>query len=192
MISCTRMAAMNRTLLLVAGAGVFLGVGALKLGHAGGGWFWVANMSAPWLLLAFSGGAQVCTRSRAIVSGMAVTLVALLAFYAAAGESIDVVASKEWRYIVGGAVTSPLFGALGFAWRQAGRRGRAFPVALLTGAFLAEPFAWFIFEGYLPQPWQIWVVEGAVGAVLALPLIFIRRQSLSLGGDPNGTRSSAP
>jgi hypothetical protein len=152
-------------------AAVALGAGSLLLGRAGGGWFWVANMSAPWLVLAFAGGALSRSWWTAVLAGGTVTAIALAAFYVAAWEPVQQVMSAEWRYLVGGAITGPAFAFLGFAWRSARRRLAIFGAVAIGGAFVLEPLAWTIWERYLPAPDVIWIIEACVGVVLALALI---------------------
>jgi hypothetical protein len=135
----------------------------------------VSAMSAPWLLLPFAFGATALERRRAMLVGLVVTLAALAGYFAltlspwegvSPGRVPDDLAAlldSNLRIIVGGLVTGPLFGALGWRWRA--RRSWS-SAALLAAAFCLEPLA-RLATGRLDGPVLVWGVEVALGACLA-------------------------
>jgi hypothetical protein len=149
-------------------AAVALGGGDLFLGHAGGGWFWVANMSAPWLLIAFAAGSLTRSAWSALAAGGTVTAIALVAFYVCAREPLALVVTAEWHYFLGGALTGPILGLLAFICR------RAAPTPVLRGAIIVgcavvlEPTLLLLWVGSLPNPWIVWIAEAAGGVFLTV------------------------
>jgi hypothetical protein len=76
------------------------------------------------------------------------------------------VTTRGWynpMYILGGVVTGPLFGLLGQRWRV---RRWWVSAAFVAGAICLEPLARFG-AGELMPPAPVWVVEVALGAVVA-------------------------
>jgi hypothetical protein len=132
-------------------------------------------MSAPWLLLPFAFGATALQRRRAMAVGLIVTLAALAGYFALTlspwegvppGRVPDALVSlvdSNLRIIVGGLITGPLFGALGWRWRA--RRSWS-SAALLAAAFCLEPLA-RLAAGRLYGPALVWGVEVGLGACLA-------------------------
>ena len=110
----------------------------------------VSAMSAPWLALPFVFGWAQLERRRAIVVGLTVTVAALAGYFAMTLSPVEGVALGRFpgdlvalarsnlRNIVGGLLTGPLFGALGWRWRTARSWASA---ALLAAAFCLEPVA---------------------------------------------------
>ena len=132
--------------------------------------FWIANMSAAYLALAFVAGASVARRGApvALVIAAASTIVALAAFYVWRVETqhLDVPSAQQQflRYALPGLLCSPAFGWLGHRW--AGRRQ---PLALLplALALALEDKAWQRHLGFSPGPSTPWHVEIALGISLA-------------------------
>ena len=135
----------------------------------------VSAMSAPWLLVPFVFGSAQVQRRRAMLVGLIVTVSALAGYFAltlspwegvALGRfpgDLIALAHSNLRNIVGGVVTGPLFGALGWRWRTARSRVGA---GLLAAAFCLEPAA-RLAVGQLPSPAVVWGIEVALGIGLA-------------------------
>lgn len=135
----------------------------------------VSAMSAPWLALPFAFGSTQLERRRAILVGLIVTVSALAGYFAltlspwegvALGRfpgDLVALARSNLRNIVGGLLTGPVFGALGWRWRTTHSRAVA---GLLAAAFCLEPVA-RLAVGQLPSPTVVWGIEVALGAALA-------------------------
>jgi hypothetical protein len=151
-----------RVVVVVLAAALF-GAADLALQRAGGDTaFWLSNMSAFWLMLAFIAGWVMPTVRAAAVIGLIVTQVALTAFYVASRSALP---AETWQYIVGGTVTGPVFGVLGRRWGAE----RWLPGAVvLSAAFCCEPVAWTHYKGFLPPPTYIWNLEAIGGVLLGL------------------------
>ena len=143
-------------------------------------------MSAPWLALPFVFGSLALERRRAIVVGLTVNVLAALAGYFAMTLSplegvalgrfpgdLVALAHSNLRNIVGGLLTGPLFGALGWRWRTARSRASA---ALLAAAFCLEPLA-RLAVGQLSSPAIVWALEVVLGAGLAVHFLRVARRS---------------
>ena len=135
----------------------------------------VSAMSAPWLLLPFVFGATQAQRRHAIAVGLVVTLAALAGYFALTLSPLEGVALGRFpgdlaalarsnvRNIVGGLISGPLFGALGWRWRTTRSRASA---GLIAAAFWLEPPA-RLAVGQLPSPAVVWGIEIALGVCLA-------------------------
>ena len=135
----------------------------------------VSAMSAPWLALPFVFGSAQRDRRRAIVVGLTVTVAALAGYFAltlSPWEGVPLgrfpgdlvaLAHSNLRNIVGGLITGPLFGGLGWRWRTTRSWASA---GLLAAAFCLEPVA-RLAAGQLSSPAAVWGVEVLLGAVLA-------------------------
>ncbi len=135
----------------------------------------VSLLSAPWVLLPFLIGATQREPRRATVLGLACTMSAL-AGYAAMTlspvehaeltmRSIGGFVQSSDRVIVGGLVTGPLFGWLGYRWRT--ERAWLGPV-LVAGAFCLEPLARVTAgHGQEIRVRTVWMLEVAVGLAFA-------------------------
>lgn len=108
----------------------------------------VSKMSAPWLLVPFLAGAWQGGERRAALVGLAATWLAVLAYVLMIVSPIEGVhltlrtvafsLASQWPWFVGGLITGPLYGWLGYCWRA--RRSPA--VALLAALpVLLEPAA---------------------------------------------------
>jgi hypothetical protein len=133
----------------------------------------VSGMSAPWLVLPFVFGSSQDRAGRAALIGAAATASALIGYFVMTlspieGVSlsginlIDFVRSQEAN-IVGGVVTGPLFGWLGWHWRS---ERSWLSAALVAGALCLEPVA-RLAVGRLEAPGLVWIAEVAVGISLA-------------------------
>jgi len=162
-----------RLLLAVVGAFIFGCMDArLYLGRGAG--FWVSNVSSVWLLLPFvAGAAATRTRRGAIGLGTTLTMSAFAAFYGwTVVHHAHQFTSRDVLFLLGGAVSGPLFGLLGRVWAT----HRSWVLGLpLVVAFVGEPYAWYRHVGRLPNPHVIWTVEVAVGIGLAGAFIVANR-----------------
>ena len=82
-------------------------------------------------------------------------------------------ARSNLRNIVGGLVTGPLFGALGWRWRTTHSRASA---VLVAAAFCLEPVA-RLAAGQLSSPAVVWGVEVMLGVALAGYFLRVARRS---------------
>jgi Family of unknown function (DUF6518) len=131
----------------------------------------VSLLSAPWVLLPFLIGATQREPRRATVLGLACTMSAL-AGYAAMTlspvehaeltmRSIGGFVQSSDRVIVGGLVTGPLFGWLGYRWRN---EGVWLGPVLVAGALCLEPLARVTAgHGQEIRVRTVWMLEVAVG-----------------------------
>jgi hypothetical protein len=163
-------------------------LGSLKPLVALGPWtVSVSQMSALWLLLPFAFGCTQDRPRRAILVGLVATSAALAGYLVMTVSPMGSVPLREFPHaavafagsnllwIVGGAVTGPLFGLLGQQWRI----GRWWVgAAVVGGAFLLEPVARF-FRGQLIGPSWVWMAESVLGVCLLTGFIVMRslRQS---------------
>ncbi|HEY2353539.1 MAG TPA: DUF6518 family protein [Gaiellaceae bacterium] len=125
------------------------GAGTQYLGARVPGWGPdVAKLSAPWLLIAFLGGATQTTPRRGALLGLGATAAALTGYWLMTDSPVEgaqyTLANAHGFFIsnafvvVGGLVTGPLFGWFGQRWRTR----RAILGALVTAAALClEPLA---------------------------------------------------
>lgn len=159
-------------------------LGSLKVGSILGTWSWtVSGMSAPWLLLPFLAGMTQERRRRAMGSGLAVTMAALVGYFAMSHSPMEGVPLDRFfdrvvtmvstgynpLWIVGGILTGPLYGFLGHRWRVA----RSWISAVLVASALCfEPLAWRV-VGMLSGPSVVWGVEVAIGTVVAVWFAFM-------------------
>lgn len=131
-------------------------------------------LSAPWLLLAFLFGCSQRTPRRAVAIGCVATASALIGYFVMTLSPLEGVhlhgnlapilalVRSERTVIVGGFLTAPLYGYLGFLWRTSKSWISA---VLVGGAFCLEPLASAL-VGRLPQLRMVWVSEVAVGVLL--------------------------
>jgi hypothetical protein len=108
----------------------------------------VSGMSAPWLLLPFIVGACQASRRRAVVLGLAATWAAVGTYVLMIVSPMEGVhltvpvivatAVSQWPWFLGGLISGPLYGMLGYRWRAR----RSWPAALLaTLPVVFEPAA---------------------------------------------------
>jgi hypothetical protein len=182
---------------LVLGLAAAFGVtSAVVKGNGSGLRDAIGNISAVWLLLPFLAGAAGGTRrpATAALAGLAATLAALCGFYFAESFVLDL-GPHPWltdlaltmttvqHYAEFALLSGPIFGALGFGWRQ---RSSLMAAGLLGAAFVLEPGAWWLYARQVgggtayPVPGYpaLWLGEIAVGiAVFALLVRIARRQA---------------
>ena len=135
----------------------------------------VSLLSAPWLLLPFLAGATQREARRAALLGLACTMSALAGYALMTLSplenaeltlgSVEGFARSSDRVIVGGLVTGPLFGWLGYRW-QAERTWLG--ALLVAGAFCLEPLARVVAgHGQAIGSRAVWELEVAVGLAFA-------------------------
>lgn len=140
----------------------------------------VSLLSAPWLLLPFVFGCTQRRARRAVAIGCVATASALIGYFVMTLSPLEGVhlngsmapilnlLRSESIVIVGGVMTAPLYGYLGFCWRTS----RAWLSAFFVGsAFCFEPLARAT-AGRLPQLTDVWVIEIGVGFVIGGYLIW--------------------
>jgi hypothetical protein len=147
------MSVRRRTLLILAGAFVFGVLAALVKGPDGGVSMVsrvrsdLGNLSTPWLLVPFIAGTQTRRSWGGVLLGFLATMSALLGFYLLTSVLVDLGRpglldnfgrdfSANRVYFISGAVSGPLFGALGVWWR----RTRSVGASVVAGALMmGEP-----------------------------------------------------
>ncbi|MDH6121337.1 hypothetical protein ABH930_006487 [Kitasatospora sp. GAS204A] len=151
--------------------------------------FWVSNLFAPWLAIAFFAGRLQRSWHWAVAAGTLAEFACLIAFYARQfGSGLSVAGwlhyifrgSPPWGLIA--LPVGVVYGLLGS--RYAGTRSVA-AGACLSLALVAEPWAWPLYEGFRRGPLVLWIVETAVGVLATGWLFLARRRSASPGG-PRG------
>jgi Family of unknown function (DUF6518) len=121
----------------------------------------VSGMSAPWLLLPFIVGACQPSRRRALVLGLAATWLAVGAYVMMIVSPVEgvhltvrvfaVTTASQWQWFLGGLISGPLYGLLGYHWRAR----RSWPAALLaTLPVMLEPVARWLAEHFGLMPWS--------------------------------------
>jgi hypothetical protein len=168
---------MRRHLLLLAGftlAGLVLGVVAehLPRPHAHLA-FWVGNLSSTWIVVPFLAGWAQRSRIWAAIGGAMAAEAMVVGFYAFLGHPWSLASLMHafgfWLLTDPtarmAAIAGPLYGLLGSEWG----RSRWLPAGIAVGVpFLLEPWLWGVRLGYVPHPFVIWIVEGAVGAAILI------------------------
>lgn len=145
-----------RLLIAVLGAIAFGVVMAVLKGQGTGARDALGNLSAPWLLIAFLGGAYSPRARLAPLAGLAATLAALAGFYAAESRVLDL-GTHSWLidlrltfqagrvYLLTALLSGPIFGALGGLWAK---RRSALAAGIVAAMFVCEPLiVWFYQRG---------------------------------------------
>lgn len=129
--------------------------------------YWVGNMSALWLALAFVAGRWTPHPAWAAVVGWLATVAALAGFYAFqvmhSSGSWMVLQHVVWKYGAGGALAGPLFGWLGHRWRT---RRSWYAAAAVVAAFALEPTAWRMYLGFTPSNYSAFSRERIAAVVI--------------------------
>jgi hypothetical protein len=152
--------------------GLVFGAGDQYLGtvHAANAMGWwttsVSLLSAPWLILPFFVGSTQRRPGRAAVAGLLVTLSALAGYFAMTLSPMEGVhfSSLGLRQLlgtnqlneIGGLVTGPLFGWLGYRWHA---RRSWLAAVFVTGALCLEPLAVTVAS----RSGFVWAFEVVVG-----------------------------
>ena len=154
--------------------------------------FWVGNLCAPWLVIAFLAGLTQTSWPWSLAAGVATDVACVFGFYFRtldhlhAGWSDDPNAappsalvqiqhflSVNEQWFAAALVAGALYGALGQLWRRT--RSLAAGLAVAAG-FFAEPALWPLYNGFYKGPWFLWAAEIVVGfAVFAGFTIVSRR-----------------
>lgn len=170
--------------LLATLVGLVFGAAVQQLGASSsllGAWTaTAAQVSAPWLIVAFLAGTTQDSSRRAMIIGLVVTEAALLGYFAMTYSPLEI---HPWTFdrfvhgmiaittgggynagfIVSGLVTGPAFGLLGQRWRV---RRWWMSAASVAGVLCSEPLARWA-SGQLMSPAEVWIVEVLVGLVVA-------------------------
>lgn len=154
--------------------------------------FWVSNLAAPWLVLAFLVGRLQRSRAWAVAAATLSEIAGLLGFYSHflvlhTGDpslpdkpllprmigNIGGWLAFVAPWVPAAVATGLVFGLLGLAWR----RSRPLVAAPLLGLpFLLEPWAWRVHQGFWEPPIWLWFAESLVGlAVLVVVTALARR-----------------
>jgi hypothetical protein len=135
----------------------------------------ISLLSAPWLVLPFVFGCSQQQARRAVAIGCVATVAALVGYFIMTltpAEGVHLNGSiapilallhSEAKVILGGAVTGPLYGYLGYRWRT---KRAWLSASLVAGAICLEPLA-AAAVGHLPQFRIVWIVELAIGLLTA-------------------------
>jgi hypothetical protein len=178
-------------------AGVVFGVAmAVVKGQDSGARDAIGNLSAPWVALAFLGGALSVRPWRGAILGIAVTMAAFAGFYLSEAailnlgphpwyEDVRLAAGTFNVYEQWGLFSGSVYGALGALWASRSLRFAALAVAI---AFLCEPLIVALLMrahvwggGSLLNHPAIWGAEVVVGMALAVPLLVKRLASPGAG-----------
>lgn len=134
----------------------------------------LSGMSAPWLALPFAFGTAARSPRRAAALGALATAAALLGYFAMTlspvegvdPSHVDLVAfgASQRVNLLGGVVTGPLFGLLGYLWRARRDRLALLGVAI---AFCLEPLARSA-VGRLDDQTVVWLLEAALGLAVGV------------------------
>jgi hypothetical protein len=131
----------------------------------------LANVSAPWVLIAWFAGSRSRRIGSGILLGLAATVVALVGFYVVCGvvepvgganglDNVRMWISANRVYFEAGVLSGPVFGALGAWW--ATRRSPS--ATVVVGVLLVgEPLVLWLTGVVFPN--------GVLGSLLGLPLV---------------------
>jgi hypothetical protein len=144
----------------------------------------VSLLSAPWLVLPFVFGCTQVRARRAVLIGCVAIAAALVGYFIMTLTPLEGVhlngsigpvlalLRSEAKVILGGTITAPLFGYLGFRWRTT----RAWlSASLVAGAICLEPLA-AATVGRLPQISAVWIAEISIGCIAALYFVLAGRR----------------
>jgi hypothetical protein len=172
-------------------------------GHGVVSEFWLGNLCAPWLVLAFVAGRLQIARAWAVAAGSLVDLACVFGFYfrtfdlharwgddpsapapsvlAEVGRFLHV--REQWFAVA--LVSGALYGGLGWMWR----RRRWLPAGLAVAAgFVAEPALWPLYNGFYKGPWFVWAIEVLVGVAVAGWFTVAARQAVLVAAIRNPDR----
>jgi hypothetical protein len=175
--------------------------------------FWLSNLAAPWLALAFLAGWPQRSRAWGALAGAAADIACVLGFYAhslwfirihfhhtggsfawePANRSI-IAALVPWLssispWLALALVFGALFGYLGARWGTSRWLVAGLCLAL---AFLLEPLGWLVLHGSFWPPYAVLIAEVAVGGALLTWVVSSGRaaQQTDQPQAPNGIRSN--
>jgi len=174
---------------LVFGAGDQY-LGSLTAATAIGWWtISVSLLSAPWLILPFLVGSTQRQSRRAAAAGLVVTLSALAGYFAMTLSPMEGVhfSLMELRALlgtnqlneIGGLVSGPLFGWLGYRWHA---RRSWLAAVLVTGALCLEPLAVTVVGRNVGRSGIVWAFEIVVGLAVGTWFLLNVRSHDGLAG----------
>ena len=189
---------LRRALLIAAAVAGGLAYGyltALIPSPRDAGVFWVSNLSAPWLALAFLAGWPQRSPLWGALAGACADIACIVGFYAQFFSFGDpnrlglpprtplaerlVADLGGWvsfaaPWLLAGVLAGAVFGALGAYW---GKSRTPAAGVLLAAAFIFESAAWHLYNRALWPPYPIWFAEIFFGTLLlALVLAAARRR----------------
>jgi hypothetical protein len=193
----------NVALVIGAAAGLALGRGmSIIPSPTAVGVFWVGNLCAPWLVIAFLAGRAQRTWTRSALAGMITEIACVIGFYGsflflgptALGLPPDTALANyaapallQWLrfiafWLLMALASGSAYGLLGRWWQRSAPIAGALAVGL---PFVVEPALWTARRGHLQSPWALWAAEILVGLVLTFVLL---RRSAELRSDryPSG------
>ena len=159
--------------------------------------FWIGNLCAPWLVIAFAAGASQRTAPRAALGGLLAESSCVFGFYAsflfhgptALGlppntslQDFVIPALTHWLrfiafWLVVATASGTVYGLLGHGWRRSAPVVTGLAVGL---PFIAEPGLWTLRDHQFKGPWSIWALEVVFGLLLTAILI-LRSVKLKAG-----------
>ena len=157
----------------------------------------LGNLSTPWLMVAFIAGVQSRRPRSGAVLGLLATMSALLGFYLLTSLVVDLgghgIGDNLWRelganrvYFVSGALSGPLFGALGAWWRATRSLGASVVAgALMIGEPIVLALIGVVFPATVVGRNSISVAVYAAELALGLVLLLVAR------GRPSATAREA-
>ncbi len=145
--------------------------------------FWVGNLCAPWLVIAFCAGRGQRSAPRAAIAGLLAESACVVGFYAsflfhgptALGlprgtplQDYIVPTVTSWLtfisfWLVMATASGAVYGLLGHWWKRSAPLITALAVGL---PFVAEPGLWTLRDHQFKGPWGLWATEMGFGLVL--------------------------
>jgi hypothetical protein len=144
--------------------------------------FWIGNLCAPWLVIAFLAGYAQLSWASSVFAGAAAEVACVLGFYSrtfdlharwgddpnaappSATVQIQHFLHVDEHWFAAALLAGALYGAIG----RLRRRTRSIAAGLVVAAgFLAEPALWPLYNGFYKGPWFVWAAEIAVGIMVA-------------------------
>ena len=150
--------------------------------------FWVGNLCAPWLVIAFCAGQGQRSAPRAAFAGLLAESACVVGFYASfllhgptalglprGTPLLDYIVPTvtSWLtftsfWLVVAAASGTVYGLLGHWWKRSAPLVSALAVGL---PFVAEPGLWTLRDHQFRGPLSLWVTEAALGLVVTAILI---------------------
>ena len=166
----------------------------------GGGVFWVGNLCAPWLVLAFMAGRAQRSLGSAALAGALTEIACVVGFYVqfltldalrlglphqTPLTEVATTSLSRWLvfispWLVAALAAGPAYGVLGQLW---GRSKALVSGLALALPFLAEPALWPLANGYYKGPGLIWAGEVTLGLLIVVAVLRTRRRLESSDGE---------
>lgn len=156
--------------------------------------FWLGNLCAPWLVLAFGAGwAQQSGRwAKFLVFDPARLGVPSSTPF----DAVVLMTVRQWLTFVGPWLLAAVAGGLlyGLAGWHWGRTRSVVAGVALGLPFVVEPLLWALYHGYVQTPWLLWLAEVILGlALIAFTWVVssrhARREGLTRSRKPGVGRS---